>query len=82
MENRERSGTQNLQRDSSKFGIRKENKVEGDIKLKKRKMDNLTIIFKFNAENILPRLDEFIEEKVVNIQKKYPHAHVRIEVLD
>lgn len=65
-----------------KYSIKIDEKTKKGIqKAKKRKRNNLTIIFKFNAENILPRLDEFIEERVMNIQKKYPHAHVRIEVL-
>lgn len=45
-----------------------------------RRRNKLTIVFKLNAEDVLPRLDEFIEERVKHIQKKYPYAEVRIEI--
>lgn len=48
-------------------------------------MDNKTgyqlhIVFKLNGAEKVKMLNEFIEKRIVPLQKEYPHAEISIEV--
>ena len=49
--------------------------------MKKRKDPELEIVIQLRGEEIVGRMNEYLEKKIMKIYGEYPYAKIRIEVL-
>ena len=49
--------------------------------MKKRKDTELEIVIQLRGEEIVGRMNEYLEKKIMKIYGEYPYAKIRIEVL-
>ena len=47
----------------------------------KKKTPELEIVIQFRNEEIIARMNEFIDKRIMEIYKEHPYAKIRIEVL-